>query len=99
MFRALFLQRERRLREGMDELGSMPKISKYLLPLQHIQTSPEAQPASYSFGTVGSFPRVNRPGRKPDHISPPNAQVKNKWSFRSISPKWRAQKYLNVYLL
>jgi len=58
-----------------------------------------AQPASYSVGTMGSSPRVKRPGRKTEHLSPPKAHVKNEWSFSSTSPTWRAQKQLNFYIL
>jgi len=99
MFKALFLQRERRLR-GVGRAGvRLPKNSKYLLSLQHMETRFVAQPASYSVGTMGSSPRVKRPGRKTEHLSPPKAHVKNEWSFSSTSPTWRAQKQLNFYIL
>jgi len=99
MFKAVFLQRVRRLR-GVGRAGiRLPKSAKYLLPVQHMETRLVAQPASYSVGTVGSPPRVKMQGRKTEHLSPPNAHVKNERSFRSTSPTWRAQKQLKVYLL
>ena len=96
MFKALFLQRERRMR-GVGRAGvRLSKNSKYLLPLQHMETRLVAQPASYSVGTVGSSSRVKRPGRKTEHLSSLNAHVKNEWSFRSTSPTWRTEKQVNV---
>jgi hypothetical protein len=41
----------------------------------HVQTGPEAHPASCTMGT-GSFPGVKRPGRGADHPSPSSAEVK-----------------------
>ena len=32
------------------------------------------------------FPRINRLGREADHSPPPNAEVKNTWSYTSIPP-------------
>jgi hypothetical protein len=41
----------------------------------HVQTGPEAHPASYTMGT-GSLPGVKRPGRGADHPPPSSADVK-----------------------
>jgi hypothetical protein len=41
----------------------------------HVQTGPEAHPASCSMGT-GSFLGVKRPGRGADHPPPSSAEVK-----------------------
>jgi hypothetical protein len=41
----------------------------------HVQTGPEAHPASCTMGTV-SFPGVKRPGRGADHPPPSSAEVK-----------------------
>jgi hypothetical protein len=43
--------------------------------LAHVQTGPEAHPASCTIGT-GSFPGVKRPGRGADHPPPSSAEVK-----------------------
>jgi hypothetical protein len=40
----------------------------------HVQTGPEAHPASCTMGT-GSFPGVKRPGRGADHPAPSSAEV------------------------
>jgi hypothetical protein len=41
----------------------------------HVQTGPEAHPASCTMGT-GSFPGVKRPGRGADHPLSSSAEVK-----------------------
>jgi hypothetical protein len=41
----------------------------------HVQTGPEAHPASCTIGTE-SFPGVKRPGRGADHPPPSSAEVK-----------------------
>jgi hypothetical protein len=41
----------------------------------HVQTGPEAHPASCAMGT-GSFPGVKRPGRGADHPPPSSAEVR-----------------------
>jgi hypothetical protein len=41
----------------------------------HVQTGPEAHPASCTMGT-GSFSGVKRPGRGADHPPPSSAEVK-----------------------
>jgi len=47
----------------------------------------EAHPTSYSLCTSGYFPhrggRGEQLGRKADHSQPPNAEVKNEWSYTS----------------
>jgi len=50
-----------------------------------VQTSPEANPASYTMGT-GSFPGVKRPGRGVDHPSPSSAEVKERVELYLYSP-------------
>jgi hypothetical protein len=42
----------------------------------HVQTGPEAHPASCAMGT-GSFPGVKRPGRGADQPPPPSAEFEN----------------------
>jgi hypothetical protein len=51
----------------------------------HVQTGPEAHPASYTMGT-GSFPGVKRPGRGADHPPPSSAEVKKEYSYTSTHP-------------
>jgi hypothetical protein len=41
----------------------------------HVQTGPEAHPASCTMG-IGPFPRVKRPGRDADHSPPSRAEVR-----------------------
>jgi hypothetical protein len=41
----------------------------------HVQTGPEAHPASCTMGT-GSFPGIKRPGCGADHPPPSSAEVK-----------------------
>jgi hypothetical protein len=41
----------------------------------HVQSGPEAHPASCTMGT-GSFPGVKRPGRGADHPPPSSAEVR-----------------------
>jgi hypothetical protein len=40
--------------------------------------------ASFPTGTRDSFSGVKRPGREADHSPPPNAEVKNEWSYTSL---------------
>jgi hypothetical protein len=42
--------------------------------------------APYPVGTRGSFPGVKRPSREVVHSPPSSAEVKNAWSYSSISP-------------
>jgi hypothetical protein len=51
----------------------------------HLQTGPEAYPASCTIGT-GSFPGVKRPGRGADHPPPSSAEVKKEYSYTSTHP-------------
>jgi hypothetical protein len=50
-----------------------------------VQTGPGAYPASYTMGT-GSFPGVNRPGRRADHPPPTGAEVKERVELYLYSP-------------
>jgi hypothetical protein len=52
----------------------------------HVQTGPEAHPASCTMGT-GSFPGVKRPGSGAHHPSPSSAEVKKEYSYTSTH--WR----------
>jgi hypothetical protein len=49
----------------------------------HVQTGPEAHPASCTIGT-GSFSGVKRPGPGDDHPPPSSAEVKKEYSCTSI---------------
>jgi hypothetical protein len=51
----------------------------------HVQTGPEAHPASCTMGT-GSFPGVKRPGRGADHQPTSSAEVKKEYSYTSTHP-------------
>jgi hypothetical protein len=51
----------------------------------HVQTGPEAHPASCTMGT-GSFPGVKRPGRCADHPPPSSAEVEKEYSYTSTYP-------------
>jgi len=55
----------------------------------HVQTGPEAHPASYTMGT-GSFPGVKRPGRGVDHPPSNSGEVKGsiEVNFFSLSRPW-----------
>ena len=46
-----------------------------------MKTVPGAHPASYSVGTGVSFSEVRWLGLEPQHSSPPDAEVKNVWSW------------------
>jgi hypothetical protein len=35
-------------------------------------------------GTVGSFPRVKRPGRETDHSPPNSAEIKKTWIYTTF---------------
>jgi len=55
-----------------------------------IQTSPGAQPTSYTRGT-GSFPGVKWPGHGVDHPPPYSAEVKERvelYLYSPIGPSW-----------
>jgi len=52
--------------------------------LRHrVYTGSGAYPASYVIRTGNSFPDGKRPGLEADHSSPPSAEVKNAWSYKS----------------
>jgi hypothetical protein len=51
----------------------------------HVQTGPEAHPASCTMGT-GSFPGVKRSGRGADHPPPSSTEVKKEYSYTSTHP-------------
>jgi hypothetical protein len=51
----------------------------------HVQTGPEAHPASCTMGTE-SFPGVMQPGRGTDHPPPSSAEVKKEYSYTFTHP-------------
>jgi hypothetical protein len=61
-----------RLATGWTVWGSNPGGARFIA---HVQTGPEAHPASCIMGT-GSFPEVKRSGRGADHPPPSSAGVK-----------------------
>jgi hypothetical protein len=52
-------------------------------PLEVIQTSSGAHPASYPMGSGAPTPGVKQPGSEPDHSPPTSAEVKNMWIYKS----------------
>jgi hypothetical protein len=59
---------------GLTVRGRIPVVARFSASFQ---TSPEAQPASYTMCT-GSFSRVKRPGRVFYHPSTSSAKVKER---------------------
>jgi hypothetical protein len=55
--------------------------------LQRVQIDSEAYRASNAMGTAGTFPGLQRPGRKFDHSPAPSVEVKNECSF-NITPQY-----------
>jgi hypothetical protein len=55
------------------------------LILQNVHTVSEDQPASSSAGAVVPSLGVKQPGREFDHLFPSSDDVKNEWSYTSIS--------------
>jgi len=56
-----------------------------------VQTGPEAQPTSYTMGTM-TFPPVKRPGRGVDQPLPSSAEVKGRvelYIYSASGPSWR----------
>jgi hypothetical protein len=56
-------QSAKRLAMGWTVRGSNPGEARFFV---HVQTGPEAHPASCTMGT-GSFPGIKQPGRGADH--------------------------------
>jgi hypothetical protein len=56
------------------------------VPRHRFNTGCGTHPAFFPVRTGGPFPRVNRPGRKADHLIPSSTEVKNAWSYTSTSP-------------
>jgi hypothetical protein len=48
-----------------------------------VQNGSGAHPSSYAMGTRGLF---KRPGREADHLPPSSSEIRNVWSYTSISP-------------
>jgi hypothetical protein len=71
------------------------------LPLpQNILISTVAHPAPQSEGTVSSFPRVYRQGRRTDNSLPSSADIVNVWSNNSTPPyAFTACRKINCTLL
>ena len=63
-----------------------------------VQTSPGANPASYTMGTI-SFPGVKPPGLGIDHPPPPSAEVKGKVEPYFYSPSGPSRPALGWNLL
>jgi len=67
-----------------------------------LHTVSGAHPASYTMGTCGTFPGVNRPGRNADNSPLSSAGAKNACSYTSIPPyvftAWYLVKYRDFYL-
>jgi hypothetical protein len=74
---------------GLDDRGSRARFPAGAgnFSLHHrFQNGSGAHPASYPMSTRDSFPGVKRQGREADHSPPSSAEVKNAWSYISISP-------------
>jgi hypothetical protein len=74
---------------GLDDQSSRVRFPAAVgnFSLHHrVQNGAEAHPASYLFGTRGSFPGVKLPEREADHSSPSSAEVKNACSYTSTPP-------------
>jgi hypothetical protein len=52
----------------------------------HVKTGSETQLASSEMGTRVFSPGIKRPEPEADHSPPSWAEVKNAWSYTSISP-------------
>jgi hypothetical protein len=62
-------------------------VTGFGFPLRlHVQTSSGAHPASYPTGIGVLYPVIKQLGRETDNSSTPSAEVKNVWSYISISP-------------
>jgi hypothetical protein len=68
---------------GLDNRGSIFGCSIRLSLLHSVEAGTGSHPDPYSFGTWGSFPRVNKTERKADHSFPSSVQV---YILRAISP-------------
>jgi hypothetical protein len=68
---------------GMDQQRSIPSRGKDFSLHHHVQTSLQAQPASYPSGAVGSFPRLKRPGREACTCT--STPYTSKWHFSFTS--------------
>jgi hypothetical protein len=53
---------------------------------QIVQIGSGVHPTSYTMGTGGTFPGVNRPGREADHLPPTSVEVKKMWIKTSTPP-------------
>jgi hypothetical protein len=57
---------------------------KKIFLLQSIQICSGAQPASYSVSTIGTSPGSKEARYGSDHLLPPSAMAKNKWSYTPL---------------
>jgi hypothetical protein len=74
---------------GLDdrEVGEFEsRLGQEFSLLHVVQTGSGVHPTSYTMGTGGYFPGVNRPGREPDHSPPTSAVVKKMWICTFIPP-------------
>jgi hypothetical protein len=92
---------------GLEDRGSRVRFPAEAgnFSLNHcVQNGSRTHPASYSMGTVGSFPGVKRPQREADHSPPSSAEVKDAWSYTStpqyVFMAWCSVKaQIQLYLL
>jgi hypothetical protein len=73
---------------GLDDwmIGVQFLVGAVIFSLRHcVQTGSGAHPASYLMGTGALSLGVKRPGREADHSPPCSTDVKNEWSYTSIS--------------
>jgi hypothetical protein len=68
-----------RLRTGRSGVW-IPKGVRYFRLLQHVQTGSGAHPTTIQY-EQDPLPRVNKSGRKVDHLTPAFTEVKNEWSY------------------
>jgi hypothetical protein len=71
----------------MDVNGQLhvQRDPKMIINCHHIQTGFGAHPASCPVGNEVFFPGIMRPGRDADRSHPSSAEVKDMWSYITIS--------------
>jgi hypothetical protein len=73
-------------RSRLDGRGSILSRGRNFVSATTSKTGSRAHPVSYAVGTRDSFPRINRPECKAEHLPPSSAEVKNVWSCISTPP-------------
>jgi hypothetical protein len=68
---------------------------------RRFQNGSGTQPASYSMGTKGSIPGVNRPGHEADHSPPSSAEVKVSGAISPLpnTPSWRGVQFIIIIII